>query len=393
MKAIKDLYRIGFGPSSSHTIAPYRAACLYVEKNGACERYEVEFRGSLALTGKGHKTDQIVKLALAPYEVKFTFNTKIFRNEMIIRGYRHECLVDEWKVISLGGGSIRVDKVDSGDENDRYPFHSFHEFKKSWKESRKDIFSFLTSYEPDLQEALQKSLQTMKKTVACGLQSEGLLNRDLNYYRAAKVLFESAEDDRDRLMAYAYAAGEENADGHMVCTGPTLGSSGIVAALMYYESIDLGVSDDKLIEALAVGGIFGDLIKDNASIAGSVGGCQAEIGAACAMAAAMIAYLEGDDLDICERAAEIGIEHHLGLTCDPVKGYVIVPCIERNANGILRAFDAAKLARKLTMIGKKNLVTFDMVVETMNYTGKKIPIELKETSLGGLALEYENKKD
>lgn len=194
-------------------------------------------------------------------------------------------------------------------------------------------------------------------------------------------------------MAYAYAAGEENAAGHMVCTGPTLGSSGIISALVYYYSTHVKVNDDRLAEALAFGGIFGNFVKENASIAGSIGGCQAEIGAACAMAAAMIAYLRNDSLEVAERAAEIAIEHHLGLTCDPVKGYVIVPCIERNANGILRAFDAARLARQLELIGKENLITFDMAVETMKYTGLKIPVELKETSLGGLALEYEKKKD
>lgn len=390
MKSIKDIYRIGYGPSSSHTIAPQRAVKFFLAKYGPCERYEVEFRGSLALTGKGHKTDYIVASTLAPAPVDFVFNTKELHNQMILKGYRNNELVDEWTILSLGGGSVRIDKFVSGDEVDRYPETTFTSFMDSVNASGLSVVDYLYKHEPDLKDSLKESLKVMLDSVKRGLTSEGLLNKELDYYRCAKVLFEKAEDDRDRLMAYAYAANEENAAGHLVSTAPTLGSCGIVASLMYYQKNDKNVSLDKLVDTLAFGAIFGNFIKENASIAGSVCGCQAEVGAACSMAAAMVAYLKNPNaISVAERAAEIGIEHHLGLTCDPVKGYVIIPCIERNANAILRSFDAANLAYKLEKIGKKSAITFDMAVKTMRITGQKLPIELKETSLGGLALIYD----
>ena len=201
------------------------------------------------------------------------------------------------------------------------------------------------------------------------------------------------ENDKDYLMVYSYAASEENADGGLVVTAPTLGSCGIMASLMYYLHVNKKADFDLLADCLAIGGLFGNLVKENASISGAIGGCQAEIGTACAMAASAYSYYLGYNLETIEYAAEIGIEHNLGLTCDPVLGYVIIPCIERNAVGILRAIDACDLAHNLISIGKTNLVSFDSVVETMKYTGKKLAIELKETSLGGLALEFKDEKN
>ncbi|MBR5004738.1 MAG: L-serine ammonia-lyase, iron-sulfur-dependent, subunit alpha, partial [Erysipelotrichaceae bacterium] len=230
-------------------------------------------------------------------------------------------------------------------------------------------------------------------SVKRGLNASGVLPGKLGIERCAKNMYlksKSIEDDHEefkvRLMSYAYAVSEENASNGEVVTAPTLGACGILAAYMYMMYYDEGVSRRKLINALAVGGLFGNVIKHNATISGAVGGCQAEIGAACCMTAAAAAYLNDLNLKQIEYAAEIAMEHHLGLTCDPVGGYVIIPCIERNAVGVLRAVDAMTLSKYMSKI-KENVVNFDTVVRTMKYTGQKLPLELKETSLGGLAQE------
>lgn len=393
MKSIKDIYRYGFGPSSSHTIAPYRAANLYRQQYGDADCYEVIFRGSLALTGKGHHSDSIVEEALKPAKTSFIFDCEKLENEMLITGIKDNISYPTWHILSLGGGSIRIKEFDSGDEIDIYKENSFKEIIQVLEEKKQSLLAYIYKYEPDLKDYLLIRIDEMIACVKRGITSEGLLCEPLNYYRCAKKLYENREDENDCLVAYAYAAGEENAAGGKMVTAPTLGSAGIVASLVYYMINDLNKDKELIADALAIGGLFGNLIKENASIAGSIGGCQAEVGTACAMASAMIAYLNNKDLLTIERAAEIAIEHHLGLTCDPVKGYVIIPCIERNGAAILRAFDAYRLANSLSKVGKSSLVSFDMAVMSMNYTGKKIPIELKETSLGGLALEFENEKN
>lgn len=236
-------------------------------------------------------------------------------------------------------------------------------------------------------------LDAMLKSVETGLKTTGVLPGRLKMERSARAIYlkaSSVSDPMERLklkqLAYAYAASEQNASIAKVVTAPTLGSCGIMAGMMYYYYKDAGISKQRLVKALGVGGIFGNIIKTNATISGAVGGCQAEVGAACCMAAAASAYLNDLNLKQIEYAAEIAMEHHLGLTCDPVGGYVIIPCIERNGVALLRAFDAMLLAKTMGKI-KPNRVSFDMVVNTMSYTGQKLPLELKETSLGGLAAE------
>ncbi|MDO5438769.1 MAG: L-serine ammonia-lyase, iron-sulfur-dependent, subunit alpha [Erysipelotrichaceae bacterium] len=393
MKAIKDIYRIGYGPSSSHTIAPQRAASFYKKQYPEANEYQVKLCGSLALTGKGHRTDEIICETLAPAKTKVTFDYEDPEMRLFIQGKNDKETYPEWTVISLGGGSIRIDQFECGDEKDVYPKDSFTAIKGRLEKENITLPQYLLKYEPDLYEALDASLDNMIDCVERGLHTEGLLNQELNYYRSAAELYKAAEDDMSCCISYAYAVGEENAAGHKITTAPTLGSAGIIASIAYYYYHDLHTDKEKVIEAMAVGGVFGDLIKQNATIAGSMGGCQAEVGTACAMGAAMIAWLEEQPLEIVERAAEIGIEHHLGLTCDPVKGYVIIPCIERNGVAVLRSFDAVRLARSLAAVHKHSLVSFDMVVDSMNYTGKKLAVELRETSLGGLALEFANEKD
>lgn len=387
MQAIKQLYRIGYGPSSSHTIAPYRIAKLYLENNDDCDNYNIVLGGSLALTAKGHGTIDILKKALNCNNIEIKCDINIQNNLVQITGFSNGNAKNTWHGYSLGGGAISIDEFFTDDELEIYKENSFNEIKEYINKNNISLLEYVYSYEPDLKEYLKSCLNAMFDTVNRGLNTEGLLNSDLNYYRVAKKLFSKCQTKDDYLVAYSYATCEENAAGGLMCTAPTLGACGILTSLMYYLRFNKNESIDILCDLLAIAGIFGNCIKKNASIAGSTGGCQAEVGTACSMAAAAIAYNQGCELNTIEYAAEMGIEHFLGLTCDPVMGYVIIPCIERNAVSILRAYDCAYLAQHLNNV-KDNAVSFDKVVNAMNYTGSKIARELRETSLGGLAIEF-----
>ena len=391
MQGIKQLYRIGYGPSSSHTIAPYRIANLYKEVNGNCDRYEIILGGSLALTARGHGTIDILKKALENENISFIYDNTTKKNRVIITGFKNGKKVDTWNGLSLGGGAIHIDEYETDDNKEIYQENSFLEIKEYIKENNISLLDYVYNHEPDLKEYLKKCLDAIFEAVNRGLNKEGLLNADLNYYHIAKKLYEKSKTKDDYLVAYSYATCEENASGGLMCTAPTLGACGILSSLLYYLRFNEDVSIDRLCDLMVIAGIFGNCIKKNASIAGSTGGCQAEVGTACAMAAAAIAYYNGYGLNTIEYAAEMGIEHFLGLTCDPVMGYVIIPCIERNAISILRAYDCAYLAEQLNNI-KDNAVSFDSIVKVMNYTGSKIVKELKETSLGGLAVEFKNEQ-
>jgi L-serine dehydratase len=392
MQAIKQLYRIGHGPSSSHTIAPYRIAKAYREQFPDCDSYHIELGGSLAMTAEGHGTLSIIKEALGCEEITFDFDKTTKENNMFIQGFNHNVPMKLWHGKSLGGGAVKVEEHDLGDEKKVYNEENFEQIKRYLKENDCGLLDYVYAHEKDLKDHLKECLQVMFDTVEKGLNSEGLLNEELQYHRIAKKLYEKAKDKKDYLVAYSYAACEENAAGGMMCTAPTLGACGIMTSLMYYLRFNEGYDIDRLCDMLSIGGVFGNCIKNNASIAGSTGGCQAEVGTACAMASAALAFDDGGDLQTIEYAAEMGIEHFLGLTCDPVLGYVIIPCIERNAVSILRSYDCAYLAKQFRNI-KTNAISFDHVVHAMNYTGNKLAIELKETSLGGLSLEYRYEKN
>lgn len=391
MQAIKGLYRIGYGPSSSHTIAPYRIASYYKEHFKDCERYEIVLGGSLALTAMGHGTLDIIRRALGTDEISFVYDRTTKENIMNITGYKNDEVYKTWHGKSLGGGAVSIEEYDCHDLDDIYKENNFTEIKEYLKKHNVTLIEYAETHEPDLKDHLKKCLEVMFDTVNRGLNSEGLINKELNYYRVAKNLYKKAENKNDYILAYSYATCEENAAGGLMCTAPTLGACGILTSLMYYLRFNEDLSIDTLCDLLIVAGVFGNCIKKNASIAGSEGGCQAEVGTACAMAAAAIACHNKQSLPTIEYAAEMGIEHCLGLTCDPILGYVIIPCIERNAIYILRAFDCADLAASLCNV-KENYVSFDNVVHAMNYTGNKLARELKETSLGGLSLEYHYEK-
>lgn len=399
MQSIKEIYKIGAGPSSSHTLAPQRACKLFVEHYGMLYKYKIELYGSLSLTGRGHWTDKIIKETLSfandvSVEFKLDWNES-FPNGFYIWGFdKNNNEVAKWTVYSIGGGSIDIKEL-SLDYNDEVYFEeNFNQIKDVLKRENLTLIEYALKHEPNLREYLKEILYAMLDCVKRGINSEGILPGKLNIIRCAKSLYNQSNEVEDvaekkqlRIFSYAYAANEENACRNQVVTAPTLGACGVLASTISYCFYDLKISEEKLIDALIVGGIFGNIIKRNASISGAVGGCQAEIGSACAMAASALAYINDLNLNQIEYAAETSIEHNLGLTCDPVGGYVIIPCIERNAMGAIRAFEAVTLSKYMSKV-KENLISFDVVVQTMDYTGKKMALELRETSLGGLAKEY-----
>lgn len=394
MKSLKELFRVGPGPSSSHTLGPQRATKMFLQEYPNAASYRADLFGSLSLTGKGHMSDAIIMATCAPKPCEVHFKTGEnlkHPNTMQLSAYdeKGNC-IDTWTIYSIGGGAIEIEGRDLGEGKDVYPHNSMEEIHAYCKEKKISLRVYVDQFE-DIDTYMTDIMLQMCRTVDNGLNVTGTLPGKLKLERIARSLLDKANQcdapmEREKLLlsAYAYSASEENAAGGMTVTGPTLGSSGVLPALIYYYYYDRKFQREEIVRGLKIAGIIGNLIKQNATISGAQGGCQAEIGAACAMAAAMVAYLRGLNDHQIEYAAEMGIEHHLGLTCDPVGGYVMIPCIERNAVAALRAMDAAILAEFILQV-KQNRVSFDMVVNTMNYTGKKLPMELRETSLGGLA--------
>lgn len=393
MKSLKELYQIGPGPSSSHTLGPQKA-CLKFKEYIQADYYQGHLYGSLSLTGKGHLTDYIIKETFKPKQCEVYFHyedTKLEHpNTMILKAFKNNECVEEWTIYSVGGGAIQIKGCNEHIESkDVYPHQYLDEIKKYCNEHHMQFIDYINECE-NIDEYMLTILNQMLETVHRGLSREGLLPGKLKLERSAKKLFDIANrmdyEERSKMLisSYAYAAAEENASGGITVTAPTLGSSGVLPALMYYYYYNKGMSKETLVDSLKVGGLFGNLIKHNATISGAKGGCQAEIGAACSMASAASAFIQRLNDKQIESAAEIGMEHHLGLTCDPVGGYVMIPCIERNAVAALRSMDNAFLMKHLGSI-RESKVSFDMVVNTMNYTGNKLAVELKETSLGGLA--------
>lgn len=394
MKSLKELYRMGPGPSSSHTIGPMRCAKLFLERYPQADAFVAHLYGSLAMTGKGHFTDKIIVETLAPYPCEVIFETTpplIHPNTLMLEAFNKGECIGSLTFYSVGGGAIRIEGEPSGEGKDVYPHHFLKDIIAYCKQHDISLWEYVNEFDP-MNDYMDQIMEQMLSTVDRGLKEEGLLPGKLHLERMGKALYQQAlacniasHQEKLLLCSYAYAACEENAAGHMTVTAPTLGSSGILPAIVTYYYKDLHYGRDEIRNGLKIAGLIGNIIKENATISGAQGGCQAEVGAAISMAAAMCAYLDGGSLDTIEYAAEIAMEHHLGLTCDPVGGYVMIPCIERNAVGVLRALDASLLAKHLSHLRKEHSISFDMVVHTMNYTGKKIPIELRETSLGGLA--------
>lgn len=397
MQSLKELYKIGNGPSSSHTMGPKRATEMFKNLHKDATRFKVILYGSLALTGKGHLTDYIIKKTLEDYETEILFNTEeectVHPNTFDIFAYKNEELLEKWRVYSVGGGTFRIEGQEGIKFEEVYEHKNFEEIKCYCTENEIDLYEYVCRIEGDsIKEFLEEIWESMKLTIEKGLIATENIPGKLRLTRKAKDIYERKfENETDSirksrlLSAYAYATSEENASGGIIVTAPTCGASGVLPAVLYYMKEEFNIGDDKIVKALAVAGVIGNVIKTNASISGAECGCQAEIGTACSMAAAACSYLLGLGIERIENAAEVAMEHHLGLTCDPIYGYVQIPCIERNAVGAMRAVDSAYLTM---MLNQHTKISFDLVVETMYETGKDLQSHYRETSEGGLAKKY-----
>lgn len=395
MKSLKDLYKKGYGPSSSHTMGPVKACLIMKERYPSSLRCEVTLYGSLALTGKGHLTDIVCKRTFAPLEceVKFDLKSKCdyHPNTLDITAFLPNNTTKTLRFYSIGGGSIEIEGEDKVIEKDVYPHNSFDAIKEYISKNNMSLVDYVYKYEDkDIYDYMLDIYNSMKDCICRGLNKEGKLPGSLEVDRKAKQIYyrtvnKSADINR-RIFAYAYAVSEENASGNEIVTAPTCGSCGLIPSILLAFQEKYKYKNEKIIDALMVGGLIGNLVKQNASISGAEAGCQAEIGTACAMGAAAICYLLDGNIDQIEQASEIALEHHLGLTCDPVAGYVQIPCIERNAICALRAVDCAKLVTLLQP--GTNKISFDLVVKTMLQTGKDLRSGYRETAKAGLAKEY-----
>ena len=389
IKTCKDIFKIGNGPSSSHTIGPKRASLEFLRRYPNLKHVKVTLYGSLALTGKGHLTDYIIKEVFKEIDTEIIFDLKVYvahPNTMLFEG---EDLDGYHKMdaISVGGGDVEYDGLKKTEE-EIYPDNSFEAIRKYCIENKISLAEYVDKYE-DINEYLEEVYKVMLKAIDNGLKGDGLLPGELEIKRKAKNLMpkkRSLDERRKRVIAYAFAVSEENASGGLIVTAPTCGSAGVLPAVLKISIDSKKYTKNELINGLKVSALIGNLIRTNASISGAVAGCQAEVGSACSMAAAFLTYINKCDIDMIQRAAEIALEHHLGLTCDPVKGYVQIPCIERNAVAALRAYDAYLLASGL--VSEEAKISFDLICKTMLKTGKDLSSRYRETSEGGLALDY-----
>ena len=402
MKSIRRLYKVGRGPSSSHTMGPEQACRYFLSKTEGADRYRVILYGSLALTGKGHRTDAAIEMTMAEFPVEIIFDTTTedlpHVNTMDFFAYRGDELIRTDRIFSIGGGDIRVEGSPEGCPDaaavEVYPEKTLGEIIEYCNAKNIRLSDYVFEREnaaadTDIRKFLYDIWQVMKEEIQAGLTTTGELPGGLGVKRVAQLLYnrrhidERPETRENRIVcAYAFAAAEHNADCGTIVTAPTCGACATLPAVLKYMQEKKGFSDDDVVKALAVGGLIGNIVKHNASISGAECGCQAEIGTACAMASAALCELFEMGLDQIEYAAELSLEHMLGLTCDPVCGLVQIPCIERTAVAAMRALNVLSLANFLTGTRK---ISFDMVVKTMYETGKDINSRYRETSEGGLA--------
>ncbi len=399
MKSIRDIYKIGKGPSSSHTMGPERAARLFKEKYPDSDRYQVYLYGSLSKTGVGHGTDRVIREVLSPVPTEIVFSNEVIPdshpNTMDLISYSGGIENGRLRVESIGGGDIRLPgDCDAVPAPDIYPENTLSDIMSycKWKYIPR-LSDYVEMHEgPEIWDFLRQVWDTMKNSIDEGLQSEGILPGGLQVKKRAKVLYsqespnEAPQTRECRILsAYAFAVSEQNADNGTVVTAPTCGACGVLPASLRYIQESRGLSDEDVLRGLATAGLIGALTKQNASVSGAECGCQAEIGTACAMAAAALAEMFGNNLDQVEYAAEVAMEHHLGLTCDPICGLVQIPCIERNAVAALRALNACNLSYFLY---QSRNISYDMVCKAMYETGLNLSHMYKETSEGGLARVY-----
>jgi L-serine dehydratase len=394
VESIRELFRIGNGPSSSHSMGPRRAADLFLSRHPGAARYRVTLYGSLAATGKGHLTDRVLEDAFGarPHEILFNMRERLPRHP---NGMQFDALngegkiVDSWKVYSVGGGAIREHDVPDWTPRGAYALSKMTDILAYCREHNLQIWQYVEECEgPEIWAFLKEIHEAMEASIDRGLRGSGILPgiiklpRKARSYHARAVARGGLLARTGTLSAYGLAVSEENASGGIVVTAPTCGGAGVVPAVMRYLRETLPANEAAILRALATAGLIGNLIKTNASISGAAVGCQGEVGAACAMAAGAAAQLMGGTNDQVEYAAEVGMEHHLGLTCDPVAGLVQIPCIERNAVAADRAVHSAEFSM---LSDGAHHISFDEVIEAMKKTGADLHEAYRETSIGGLA--------
>lgn len=403
MKSIREIYKIGKGPSSSHTMGPERAANLFRREHPDADAFRVILYGSLSKTGVGHGTDRVIRQVLSPLPAEIVFSNEALENShpntLDFIALKDGAEIAAMRVESVGGGDIRIPGRTDAEGEEVYIEHSFAEIADfcKWRYIQ-TLSEYVELNEgPEIWDFLMEVWQTMKQSIDDGLNAEGILPGGLNVQRKAKYLYdqkptveEPALREFQLIAAYAYAVAEQNADNGTIVTAPTCGACGVLPAVLKYAQVTKGFSDEQIIRGLATAGIIGNLTKRNASISGAEAGCQAEIGTACSMAAAALAELYQQNLDQVEYAAEVAMEHHLGLTCDPICGLVQIPCIERNAVAAMRAMNACNLSYFLT--GSRN-ISYDMVCRAMHETGINLNHRFRETSEGGLAKLYNRRRN
>ncbi len=398
MKSIKDLYKIGTGPSSSHTMGPKSAASQFLAKHPEAASFRVTLYGSLAATGKGHMTDVAILDTLRPHApVEIVWEPQVFLpfhpNGMLFESLDGEGrLTDSWTVFSIGGGDLAEEGVAPKVNQDVYDMNSMSDILEWCRRTGRTYWEYVEQCEsPDIWDFLAEVWKTMRESVERGLDREGVLPGPLNLRRRANSYFVRATgyksnlQSRGLVFAYALAVAEENASGGVIVTAPTCGSCGVVPAVLYHLQKSRDFSDSRIYRALATAALIGNIVKHNASVSGAEVGCQGEVGVACAMAAAAANQLFGGSPAQIEYAAEMGLEHHLGMTCDPVCGLVQIPCIERNAYAAARALDSNLYS---AFTDGDHRVSFDRVVEVMKQTGHDLPSIYRETGEGGLARDY-----
>lgn len=380
-------------------MGPVRAAGMFLERCPNAARYKVSLYGSLAATGVGHMTDvgllRVLK-PVAPTDIEWypEIELPFHPNGMKFEGFDWEGnLLDTFTVYSIGGGSLANDDFNEKYTEEIYPENRMSDIMRALGNTGMTYWEYVEKYEDsDIWDFLAEVWDVMQAAVKSGLEAEGILPGGLGlrrkaatYYIKATGLGSISIKNRGLVYAYALAVSEHNASGGRVVTAPTCGSCGIIPAVLYHVQTTRDFSQKRILRALATAGLFGNVVRTNASISGAEVGCQGEVGVACAMGAAAASQLFGGSNLQIEYSAEMGLEHHLGLTCDPVCGLVQIPCIERNAFAAARAFDANTYG---TFSDGQHRVSFDQVVEVMRKTGKDLPSLYRETSTGGLATAY-----
>ena len=399
MQSIREVFYIGYGPSSSHTIGPYNAAKYILKKYDNIRNIKVTLFGSLASTGKGHLTDHILDMALKDIPHVISFNSRLrtrHPNTMLFEIHLLNGAKKKEVITSIGGGVIKINGKLETNSRDLYPHRTLAEILAYCRDYGYSVYEYVLYHEgEEILEYFDKIYKTIKDAINRGIKTDGELPGDLHVKRKAKTMYENMlkehkENDIPINVAIAsFAASEENAAGGLIVVAPTCGSAGVIPGVVKYLEM-MNVPYEDIRKGFLVAGLIGLLAKNNASISGAEAGCQAEIGVACAMGAAMIATALNYEYKKIAQSAEVALEHSLGLTCDPVKGYVQIPCIERCAIFALKAINSASLVGILPIEASK--VTFDESLLTMYLTGKDLHAGYRETAKKGLAKVMKNKK-